>query len=326
MVDGQRAHVLVIGEALVDIVEAADGHIVEAPGGSPLNVAVTLARLGAATRLLTALGDDARADSIESHLADSEVLLVAGARHLARTSTAVARMRPDGSAAYEFDLEWSIADDGGEADVAGADVVHAGSIALFLGPGSAGVRRHLATASTTPGVLVALDPNIRPSLLPSRDAVGHTFEALVPLAHVVKLSDEDASWLYPGRSERDVLDLLLESGPSLAAITRGADGCVLATTPGSYVELPAVPTTVVDTIGAGDAFMGALLHAILELGLARDLATGRAPSCEDLVRIGTSAARVSAVTVSRRGADPPRPAELGTRSPHLAARVAAVDA
>ena len=305
--EDQRPHVLVIGEALVDIVEATNGDVVETPGGSPLNVAVTLARLGIVTRLMTALGDDARADAIKGHLAQSGVVLTAGASQLARTSTAVARMRPDGSAAYEFDVEWSVGDD---ADVEGAAVVHAGSIALFLEPGAARVRCHLETASTTPGVLVTLDPNIRPSLLPSRDVVRPTFDALVPLAHVVKLSDEDASWLYPGRGEHEVLDLLLESGPSLAAITRGAQGCVLATTPGSYVELPAATSTVVDTIGAGDSFMGALVHRVLELGLARDLAAGHAPTPEDLLRIGTSAARVAGVTVSRRGANPPRLADL----------------
>jgi fructokinase len=294
---------LVIGESLVDIVETADGEIVETPGGSALNVAITLARLGVETLLLTAIGDDERADQIEGHLAASGIALVEGTRRLRRTSTAAARLQADGSARYAFDVAWE------PPDVAPppARVVHAGSLALFLEPGATLVRRRLETATAT--ALVTLDPNVRPTLLPARDTVLPGFEELLPLAHVVKLSDEDAAWLYPGVPERDVVRRLLDLGPSLITITRGSSGCVLACRD-SVVELPAAPTDVVDTIGAGDSFMGALIQQLLLHDLIQDLRAGRALWPEELAVIGGAAARVAAVTVGRRGADPPRLAEL----------------
>ncbi len=295
--------VLVIGESLVDIVETADGEVIETPGGSALNVAITLARLGVGTLLLTALGDDERADQIESHLAASGVTLVEGTRRLRRTSTAAARLQADGSAHYAFDVAWEPT----TAAAPPARVVHAGSLALFLEPGAALVRRQLETVTDT--ALVTLDPNIRPTLLPARDAVLPGFEELLPLSHVVKLSDEDAAWLYPNLAERDVVRRLLDLGPSLVAITRGSSGCVLACRD-SVVELSAAPTEVVDTIGAGDSFMGALIEQLLVRDLTQDLRVGRALWPEELAVIGGAAARVAAVTVGRRGADPPRLAEL----------------
>ncbi|GAA4742135.1 carbohydrate kinase [Nocardioides endophyticus] len=295
--------VLVIGESLIDVVETRADGVFEAPGGSPLNVAITLARLGVETHLLTALGLDDRAARIEAHLDASGVTLVEGAHSLPRTSTATARMQEDGSARYEFDVAWSPA----VTALPPVRVVHAGSLGLFVEPGAQLVRRHLET--TAPSVLVTLDPNIRPSLLPEHATVLNGFEKVLPLAHVVKLSDEDADWLYPGLDERQLIRHLLDRGPVLVAVTRGADGCVLACRD-AWIEVPAVPVEVVDTIGAGDSFMGALIHQLLLRGLAADLVSGQRLWPEELVAIGSAAADVAAVTVTRPGADPPCLAEL----------------
>lgn len=297
-----------IGESLVDIVETRDGKVFEAPGGSPLNVAVTLGRLGIETHLLTALGDDERADGIEAHLTDSDVTLMDGVRRLSRTSTATATIQTDGSAHYEFAIAWDPPDSA--APLVG--VVHAGSLGLFVEPGSSNVRRRLeaATAST----LVTLDPNIRPSLLPGRAAVLTHYEELLALAHVVKLSDDDAAWLYPELSEREVSRRVLDRGPALVVITRGAHGCVLASR-GAFVELPSAPADVVDTIGAGDSFMGALIQQFIRRGVAGDLVDRASLWPEELAAIGGVAADVAAITVGRRGADPPRISDLAVRPP-----------
>lgn len=294
--------VLVVGEALVDIVVTPEGEVVEAPGGSPLNVAITLARLGVTTRLLTALGDDERAHRIEAHLEASGVALVDGERPLQRTSTATARMRPDGSATYEFDVVWELA-----YKAPATPVLHAGSLALFREPGASVVRQLLDASTHT--ALVSLDPNIRPSLLPDHAQVLAQFETLLPMVHLVKLSDEDAAWLYPDLSERDVVRHLRRRGPALVVVTRGVRGCVLASGE-AIVERPAVPTVVVDTIGAGDSFMGALIQQVLSLGLIGDLTRRRALWPEELAAIGDAAATVAALTVSRRGANPPWLPEL----------------
>lgn len=293
---GAGPRVAVIGESLIDIVRAQN--TVEAPGGSPLNVAVALSRLGVDTRLLTALGNDERADLVEKHLAASGVELVPGSRRLLRTSTATATLRPDGSAVYDFDVTW----DPPALPSLEVEALHAGSIGLFLQPGAETVRDQLEAAAGR--TLISLDPNIRPSLLPNLAAVRSTFESLAGLATVVKLSDEDAEWLFPGAPIATVVQRLLDLGPALVAVTRGAAGCLLASTEAA-VDVAASATTVVDTIGAGDSFMGALIRQVLVLDLSRDLIDGLSLWPEELAEIGRFAADVAAATVGRPGADPP---------------------
>ena len=290
---------LVIGEALVDIVDDGSGSLVEAPGGSPLNVAVTMSRLGVATRLLSALGDDKRADQVAEHLAASGVQLLPGARRLPRTSTATARTDASGAASYDFDVSW----DPPAAETSGHGIVHAGSLGLFLQPGEAVVHRALA-AGAAGGAVVSLDPNVRPGLLGDHATALGRFEELLALAHVVKLSDEDAAWFYPGTDPRDVARRILDRGPALVTVTRGADGCLM-TTRETTCALPSAATPVVDTIGAGDAFMGAMLRELLVRGLLPTLVDRGAPAAADLEAVGVAAARVAALTVGRRGADPP---------------------
>jgi fructokinase len=291
-------------------VHARNGEVVERPGGSPLNVAVTLARLGVATELVTALGDDPPAELIERHLTGSGVRLARGARCLPATSSATSRLAEDGSAEYEFDINWDI----GSPTVGASDVVHAGSLALFLYPGSDIVREVLARAAARS--LVSLDPNIRRDLLPGPDETRRRFAVLAEEAHVVKLSDEDAGWLYPDLGPAEILAHILALGPSMVAISLGSDGALLASADGT-VEVPAPRVDVADTIGAGDAFMGGLLRQLLELGLASRLVSGAPLTRPQLAEVGSFAAKVAALTVSRRGADPPSLAEVAACEPRL---------
>ncbi len=149
---------------------------------------------------------------------------------------------------------------------------------------------------------ITFDPNIRPALLDRRAAVP-VFEELTRLSTVVKMSDEDADWLYPDVDLNQVIDQVLSLGTRLAVITRGATGAVLATQH-DRIHMGAESVTVVDTIGAGDSFMSSLILSILEVG-SSDLKK------QDLVTMGKAASRVAAITVSRAGADLPGP----TRSP-----------
>ena len=267
-----------------------------------MNVAVTLGRLGVPVTLATALGDDDRADRIQGHLAASGVTLATGARSLERTASARARMQRDGSALYDLDVAW----DPEMPDQLDAAVIHAGSVALFMEPGASRVRDVLRRAPA--GAVISLDPNIRPSLLPGRRDVVARFEELVGLAHLVKLSDEDAAWMYPALPSRDVAQHLLRLGPSLVVVTLGGQGCHLATDAIS-MDRPATPSAVADTIGAGDSFMGALIWQAIARGTG-DLVTGSTWQHDDLMRLGDAAGRVASVTVSRVGADPPWAWEL----------------
>jgi fructokinase len=299
----EHGTVVVVGEALVDVVVTADGTATEAPGGSPLNVAVTLSRLGVPTTLVTALGEDARGDRIVDHLAASGVGLADGARCLEATSSAVARLGTDGAATYDFDLHWELPD----RPLPPAAVVHAGSLGLFLPPGADVVHAELERAAERS--LVTLDPNARPTLVPDAAATRARFEEACRHAHVVKLSDEDAAWLYPGTSLEAVVDRLLGLGIRLVGVTRGAAGVRLASA-AAAVEVEAPQVRVADTIGAGDSFMGALIQQLVVRDLAADVAHGRALASVELAEVGGFAAAVAAVTVSRQGADPPWLREL----------------
>lgn len=288
-------HALVIGEALIDIVETADGSR-ELVGGSPANVAVGLARQGHVARLLTRIGRDPRGERIAEHLTASGVALSDGSWTTTATSTARARLQPDGSADYVFDIHWSI----GAPDLSDATLVHTGSIALFLEPGGAAVLDALRAAGES--ALVTLDPNIRPALVGEHAAALARFEQAAARADLVKLSDEDAAWLYPGLSPERVLSVIAAHGPRVVVMTRGAEGAI-GLGPGGIAAVDALAVSVVDTIGAGDAYMASLVASALdEPALFESDAVFRA--------VLHRAAVAAGLTVARAGANPPTRAEL----------------
>jgi fructokinase len=266
---------LIAGEALVDVVRRTDGSVVERPGGSPLNVAVALARLGEDVELLTALGDDRHGALVRAHaLASGVELLVAP---LPRTAVAQATLDATGAASYQFDLTWDLS---GAPAHAAPDWLHVGSLGTVLAPGAAQVAALVAAhRGSCP---ISFDPNCRPLLTPTPDLAA--VEAIVAQCDVVKLSDEDAAFLLPGVPLEDVLRRWRALGPRLVVATRGADGALALAD-----ELTAIPVPpgdpVVDTVGAGDTFMAGLIAT-------------RGASCD-------LAAAASRITVSRVGADPP---------------------
>lgn len=293
----------VVGEALIDIVVDGDSTM-EHPGGSPMNVAYGLARLGVPTGFRAVVGRDDRGSSILRHLGETGVDLDPASLSDSPTSSAVAVIQADRHAEYEFAIDWRP----GAIDApASARLIHTGSIASVLRPGSDDVRRLFEERATT--ALLTFDPNVRPGVTPDRRDVLATVDALAGLAHVVKLSDEDAEWLLPGASAGGVLDHFLERGAALVAMTRGGDGAVMASRT-DRLDLPSLSVDVVDTIGAGDAFMSGLLASLLHRGLDDGLRAGRI-GLDDLSAVAAVALQSARVTVSRAGANPPTPAELG---------------
>jgi len=291
--------VAVIGEALVDVVEGGETH----PGGSPLNIAVGLARLGHPTTLHARIGTDAHGDLVRAHLDEAGVALGPDTLVPGSTSTAIARVDAEGKASYEFDIDWDIP----VPEVTGARLVHTGSIGALREPGATAVRAALGAAA--PGTLLTLDPNIRPDVIGARDEVLRRVADLAALCQVVKLSDEDAAWLAPEATLEQVLSDLAAHGARFVVVTRGAEGC-LALVDGAWFARPARPVVVADTIGAGDAFMSGLLHALLRDGTDRLLAAGE-PLQDGAVLAALEAALTSAaLTVARAGANPPTSEEL----------------
>ena len=287
--------VLVVGEALMDVVNR-DGSRVEHPGGSAANVALGLGRLGVATALLTHLAADDRSRSLAGHLEASGVHVLASSVTAERASSAVATIEPSGAASYEFDVSWALP---GALPSGSARVLHLGPLPAFLSPWE-----ELDALIERVGPReITFDPNIRPALIGSRDAVLPRFEEVARRASVVKLSDEDAGWLYPGLPVEKLLDTLLAWGARLAVVTRGAEGAVLAT-PSHRLSVAAAPVRVVDTIGAGDTFMASLIGSVARGG--SDLPEAR------LLAVAEEARTAAAITASRAGADLPWASELGS--------------
>jgi len=287
--------VLVIGEALIDIVQ--NGHdSAEHVGGSPANVALGLGRRGIPVGLLSQLGNDSRGRMIIDHLEASGVTVLDESLTGASTSTARASIQPDGQAVYDFDIEWGCVRP--PLGIA-ARVIHTGSIASFLAPGAASVLELLREADAPE---ITFDPNIRPALVGRRSEALGAYESFARVATVVKMSDQDAEWLHPGATIDQVADELLALGPALVALTMGERGALIATARHRLV-VPGMPVTAVDTIGAGDTFMSSVIRSVLAHGSAGlDLPT--------LERLGRDAVHAASLTVSRAGADLPWQREL----------------
>ncbi|GAB3194185.1 carbohydrate kinase family protein [Nesterenkonia suensis] len=301
--DPATASALIIGEALVDVVTDASGHQEDHPGGSPMNVAVGLSRLQVPTILATHIGDDAHGALITDHLTQSGVIVFRVGPNTTATSTAHAVLDADGAASYTFDVTW----EPGPLEVDTPELIHTGSLATCLTPGADVVEETLREAPA--GTLVSFDPNVRPSLAPSREALRDRVESIAGLAHVVKMSDEDAAWLHPEESLEQIVDRYRgQGGGGVFVLTRGAHGCTIGTREW-VVDLPAAATEVVDTIGAGDAFMSGLLFALVSSGQAQALTRGGGERA-DLEECARVALRSAAVTVSRAGANPPSRQEL----------------
>jgi fructokinase len=308
--------VAVAGEVLVDLVPAEGGGLFRAaPGGSPANVAVGLHRLGMPTRLIARVADDPMGRLLRRHLETNGLDLGHVVAAAEPTSLAIVSVEEDGTVAYDFrvdgtaDWQWT---DEELADVVDSDVaaLHVGSLAMSLEPGASALRRLVERVRDQ--VTITFDPNVRPLLMGRREDVVTRVESLVALSNVVKASAEDLIWLYPADTPAAVAERWLGLGPSLVAITLGPGGVVVVGSAAGSVQRPAVPVTVVDTVGAGDAFMAALVAGLGERHLLGRAQSGRLAALEgaELAAVLDGAALAAALTCARLGADPPTGDEL----------------
>jgi fructokinase len=313
----QNPSFAVIGEAVIDLVDPGDGSACLArPGGSPLNVAVGLARLGNPAAFVGRLSGDPLGTVLRRHLERSGVDLSAVV--LAREPSTIALVElSGGQASYQFsaagtaDFQWS------DAEVSvlpgSAAAVHFGSLGSWLPPGDEAVNRRMAELRARGSVLLSYDPNARPTLQGQAGAARVKVQRSAALAHVIKASAEDVDWLYgvSGPAGRAAVAAgWLDLGASLVVVTAGADGATAWTRGLPPVTRPADPAPPVDTVGAGDAFMSGLLDALARRAL---LSPDSLAALRDAGTVGAildDASVVAAITCSRPGADPPCRAEV----------------
>jgi fructokinase len=300
---------VVVGEALVDLVGQRGGRtFVAHPGGSPANVALGLARLDVPVTLVTRLGRDAFGEMVSAHLEASGVQIDAGPDEGFSTSLAIATLAA-GIASYDFRIDWDVVSL--EPLPIETRCLHTGSLATALAPGSRTVVDLAEREHERGRVTVSYDPNVRPKLLGDAARALPGIERLVALSDVVKVSNEDLRWLYPGRSDEDVARAWLAAGPAVVVVTRG-DAGVYAVSADVELRRPAVSIDLVDTVGAGDSFTSGLLDGLQRADLIGGPRRAALTAIDEstLVSVVDSAALVAAITCSRPGADPPTRAEV----------------
>jgi len=309
----ERAVIIVCGEVILDVLRAPEQGLGERPakfvghpGGSPANTAVALARLGSASGLLARIATTSLGRLLREHLEQNGVDLSYAISAHEPASLAFVDVAANGSASYSFyvegtaDWQWT-SDEFPDPLPDEVRIVHAGSIAAVTAPGRTAIAAMLEAAHSTR--MVSFDPNIRPALIGDAAAARVLIEQLIGSVHLVKASDEDAAWLYPGDPVDDVAARWLALGPSLVVVTSGPNGAT-GFTRVDRVERPAPPVDVVDTVAAGDSFMAGLLHFIERaelVGLVRGIGVG----ARDLARALDYASAVAALACAKVGADPP---------------------
>ncbi len=297
--------IVVAGEALVDVVVDADGDSAESPGGSPLNVAVGLARLDVADTLISQVGHDERGGLVVRHVTSSGAEILALPTESGRTSLATAHIDAFGVARYVFDLEWTLP----RQELPPCRALHVGSLGTLLEPGCASVL-DLVEQACARGVFVSYDVNVRERFVEDREETWARVRALAARCSLVKLSDEDAEVLAPHVDPDEVAQTLLAGERTqLVLLTRGPHGAT-AFTADSRVTATPRPVHVVDTVGAGDAFMAGALAQLSDLDAFVHPGPGLPLDEDSLLRLVRGAVEVAALTCERRGANPPRRQEL----------------
>ncbi len=300
---------VVVGESLIDIVMSGP-RPTEHVGGGPLNIAVGLARLDQSPLLITQTGSDDYADLIFEHLHRNQVQVVASPTTTGRTNTAKAFLDDNGVAEYEFDLEWTLP----HQELPRCDVLHVGSLGTALDPGRVSVI-DLVDQAWGRDVVVSFDPNLRSQFLESREQAWQDIETIGERSTVIKMSADDVELVHPGADPGDIARTLLTGQRTeLVVITHGADGATGYTqTLEVHADAPAVK--LVDTVGAGDSFMSAMLAILMEKDALTSYGDGLPDTEAGLHEVLAGAAQAAAITCSRPGADPPRLKDLPKRWP-----------
>ena len=304
----------ICGEALIDFTPAKIDEelaFVPRPGGSPLNVATGLARLGKSAAFIGKISNDVFGDMLQAHLTRNGVNM----RWVVRGNepSALAFVIPSDDGGHDFAFYGSHT---AEQSLTIADVpallsdeltaLHFGSYSLMLGEGA---RTYEGLMRREHGSrVISLDPNVRPALFPERALYRERIEGLLRYAALVKASVEDLAWLYPTENYMDIAARWFTAGPSIVVVTLGAEGAV-GMSGDAIVSAPGLFVNVADTVGAGDAFMSALLAWLDDRDLLRRDALATLGE-EALTDAMVFANRVAAITCTRQGADPPTRAQI----------------
>lgn len=315
------ADIICLGELLVDFVPTVTGVDLagaelfrKAAGGAPANVAVGVARLGVSSAFIGKVGADGFGRFLADALAEAGVdVTQLRVTEAANTAIAFVSLDADGDREFLFyrspsaDMLLEPADID-EAVVAAAKLLHFGSLSLIAEPARSATLHAVALARKH-GRLVSYDPNLRLPLWPDGDAARAGLRLGLEQANIIKISEEEVSFLTGLSDPLAGARTLWHDGLALMAVTMGARGCLWVTAEASN-EIPGFSIEAVDTTGAGDAFMAGLLAGL-------HATPSMPPEPATLDRITRLANAAGAITTSGRGAIPAMP-DAGTVMQFLA--------
>lgn len=289
--------IVVAGEALVDVIERPDGSVLAVPGGGPFNTARAIGRLGLSVAWAGVLSSDGHGQVLEAALTGDGVSLALVQRTDLPTTQALASLNDRGEASYRFIVDQTSAPALDGARLLAAlpsqlSAVHVGTLGLVFEPIATALEA--LVAGLEDDVLLMVDPNCRPSAIPDPVAYRARLTRILERADVVKVSTADAAFLG--------VDI---EAPVLVVTDGGGPVSVRIGDRSHEVAVPAV--AVVDSVGAGDTFGGAMLARLVQAGIAR---SGQANEGDVLAAV-RFAVRASSMVCQRAGADPPTLAELG---------------
>jgi len=295
----------VCGEVLIDLIPGSDGARVPHVGGGPANTAKALARLGHDVQFIDGISSDQYGQMSRKELLDDEVKLDLALKSDKPTCTAEVTLAADGSGSYVFTIDGTATFDFSldwlpDPSRYKPQVLHIGTLVTVIEPGADVLYDWaIRVAEFAP---IVYDPNIRPSVMGDRDRYQASVEKWAAISSVIKVSDDDVEWLYPGESVESVAQRWISDGAALVVITRGINGLLGVTADGS-VEVPGVKIEVADTVGAGDTVGAIIVEAMIEKGILN--------LTDELLKATLHRAAVAAgITCSRKGAQPPYKHEL----------------
>jgi fructokinase len=293
--------VVSLGELLIDLVPlpAPEGalNFAAKPGGAPGNAAVGLAKLGRSVAMLSKVGDDAFGRLITGTIASAGAsidAIIVSPEH--RTGVAVVTHDAQGDRDFLF-YRQDCADVNYRPDevpddlIRGARILHVNSLVL-ASPVSASAQRHAMALAQAAGILISVDPNLRPLLWKSREAMITAAREVVASANILKIGEDELQIITGIADTEAALEAIWHEGLKVVAITRGAAGATILTR-AAKVSVPGIAVKVVDTTGCGDSFMAAFLTGLLDSDF--DLAA------DNLAAIGGFACAAGAITATAPG-------------------------
>lgn len=306
--------ILVCGEALIDFTPIKINEkiaFVLSPGGSPFNVAITLGRLKADVFFFGKISEDIFGEILVSFLRENNVKLNYLIRGKEPTTLAFVVIGPNNEPNFVFYGD-NTADSALKLEdlpsflPSEIDLIHFGSISLIRGSTCFTLEKLMERERGK--VLISLDPNVRPFLINDKQNYIKKLEKWISCSNLVKVSIGDLSYLYPNNSIEKIAENWLKLGSELVIVTKGSEGAIAFSKKG-VVEVPAFKVNVIDTVGAGDSFMGGILYWFWKINKLH-LNTFKTLSLEEIEEALKFASKVAGITCTRIGANPPFLEEL----------------